>query len=47
MVIVVPASHADKARDHLQAQGETVYRIGEIITRQGDGPQVELEHQKI
>lgn len=43
MVIVVPASHADKAREHLQAQGETVYQIGEIVSRHADAPQVELE----
>ncbi|WP_027966721.1 phosphoribosylformylglycinamidine cyclo-ligase [Halomonas halocynthiae] len=31
MVVVVPADGADEARAHLQALGETVYRIGEII----------------
>ncbi|MBS9404177.1 phosphoribosylformylglycinamidine cyclo-ligase [Halomonas sp. TRM85114] len=46
MVVVVPASHADRAREHLQAQGETVYRIGEIVTRQGDEPHVQLETRK-
>lgn len=46
MVVVVPASHADQAREHLQAQGETVYRIGEIVTRQDDEPHVQLESRK-
>ena len=31
MVVVVPAEKADQARAHLQAQGEAVYRIGEIV----------------
>ncbi|HSH47340.1 MAG TPA: phosphoribosylformylglycinamidine cyclo-ligase [Halomonas sp.] len=31
MVIVVPADRADEARAHLQALGESVYRIGEIV----------------
>lgn len=44
MVVVVPADKADQARAHLQAQGETVYRIGEIIAR-GDGEEaVQLEN---
>ncbi|WP_249977543.1 phosphoribosylformylglycinamidine cyclo-ligase [Vreelandella olivaria] len=34
MVVVVPESHAEEAISHLQAQGETVYRIGQIIKRQ-------------
>lgn len=46
MVVCVPASHADQAVEHLQAQGETVYRIGEIVSRQGDEPQVQLESPK-
>ncbi|WP_254277358.1 phosphoribosylformylglycinamidine cyclo-ligase [Halomonas sp. 3H] len=44
MVVVVPAEKADQARAHLQAQGETVHRIGEIIARPGDGEQVQLEN---
>ncbi|MFP4138852.1 MAG: phosphoribosylformylglycinamidine cyclo-ligase [Halomonas sp.] len=32
MVVVVPAEKADQARAHLQAQGEAVTRIGEIVT---------------
>jgi phosphoribosylformylglycinamidine cyclo-ligase len=41
MVVVVPAEKADQARAHLQAQGETVYRIGEIIAR-GEGEEAVL-----
>ncbi|PXX97587.1 phosphoribosylformylglycinamidine cyclo-ligase [Halomonas sp. LBP4] len=44
MVVVVPADQADQARAHLQAQGETVYRIGEITPRQGDEEPVQLEN---
>ncbi|MCH4563547.1 phosphoribosylformylglycinamidine cyclo-ligase [Halomonas sp. EGI 63088] len=44
MVAVVPADQADQARAHLQAQGETVYRIGEITPRQGDEEPVQLEN---
>ncbi|PMR68149.1 phosphoribosylformylglycinamidine cyclo-ligase [Halomonas heilongjiangensis] len=44
MVIVVPADKADQARAHLQAQGETVYRIGEITARRGDEEPVRLEN---
>ncbi|MGM1051390.1 MAG: phosphoribosylformylglycinamidine cyclo-ligase [Pseudomonadota bacterium] len=46
MVVVVPAEQADQARAHLQAQGETVHHIGEIIARQGDEEQVLLENLK-
>lgn len=45
MVIVVPADGADEARAHLQAMGETVYRIGEIVAEQdADQEQVQLEN---
>ncbi|QFU01414.1 Phosphoribosylformylglycinamidine cyclo-ligase [Halomonas sp. THAF5a] len=44
MVIVVPAEKADQARAHLQAQGETVHRIG-VITARGEGDEpVQLEN---
>ncbi|TFH87363.1 phosphoribosylformylglycinamidine cyclo-ligase [Billgrantia azerbaijanica] len=44
MVVVVPADQADQARAHLQAQGERVHRIGEIVTR-GEGEEaVQLEN---
>ena len=46
MVVVVPADQADQARAHLQAQGETVYRIGEIIVRSEDEEAVQLENFK-
>ncbi|EWH03752.1 phosphoribosylformylglycinamidine cyclo-ligase [Halomonas sp. BC04] len=46
MVVVVPADQADQARAHLQAQGETVYRIGEIIARAQDEDSVRLENLK-
>lgn len=36
MVVVVPSEQAKNAMAHLQAQGETVYQIGQIITRQGE-----------
>ncbi|NYS61499.1 phosphoribosylformylglycinamidine cyclo-ligase [Vreelandella salicampi] len=41
MVIVVPPAHADKARAHLQAQGETVYTLGNIVPREGDAVTLE------
>ncbi|MBE0489815.1 MAG: phosphoribosylformylglycinamidine cyclo-ligase [Halomonas sp.] len=44
MVVVVPAEKADQARAHLQALGETVHRIGEIVARDGDEPRVRLEN---
>jgi phosphoribosylformylglycinamidine cyclo-ligase len=43
MVIVVPAEWADLARAHLQAQGESVRRIGVISARRGDEAQVQWE----
>ncbi len=46
MAVVVPADKADQARAHLQALGETVYRIGEIIARDDDAPRVQLENLK-
>jgi phosphoribosylformylglycinamidine cyclo-ligase len=44
MVVVVPAEKADQARAHLQALGETVHRIGEIVARDGDEEQIRLEN---
>ncbi|MGQ4877133.1 phosphoribosylformylglycinamidine cyclo-ligase [Billgrantia sp. LNSP4103-1] len=44
MVVVVPADQADRARAHLQAQGETAYRIGEIIARNENAVAVQLEN---
>jgi phosphoribosylformylglycinamidine cyclo-ligase len=40
MVVVVPAAQAQAVADTLRSQGETVYHLGEITERQGDGPQV-------
>lgn len=36
MVVVVPQHQAEQAVAHLQAEGETVYRLGQIVARQGD-----------
>jgi phosphoribosylformylglycinamidine cyclo-ligase len=44
MVVVVPAEKADQARAHLQALGETVYRLGEIVARSGEEARVRLEN---
>ncbi len=44
MVIAVPAEKADQARAHLQAQGEAVYRIGEIVAGTAGGERVVLEN---
>ncbi|WP_075881306.1 phosphoribosylformylglycinamidine cyclo-ligase [Vreelandella massiliensis] len=41
MVIVVPQAHADKARAHLQAQGESVYTLGRIVAREGEAVTLE------
>lgn len=44
MVIVVPAKDAEKARSYLEAQGETVYRLGEVVQRDAEEEQVRLEN---
>ncbi|GHC25628.1 phosphoribosylformylglycinamidine cyclo-ligase [Aidingimonas halophila] len=44
MVVVVPGEQADQAQAHLEAQGESVHRIGTIIARQNDDEQVRLEN---
>ena len=36
MVLVVAAEYADAVTRHLSEQGETVYRLGELVP--GDGP---------
>ncbi|MGM0825852.1 MAG: phosphoribosylformylglycinamidine cyclo-ligase [Pseudomonadota bacterium] len=36
MVVVVPENEASQAMSHLEAQGETVYRLGQIEPRQQD-----------
>lgn len=41
MVVVVPAAQAELARQHLQAQGESVYTLGNIITRTADAVTLE------
>ncbi|OHV12086.1 phosphoribosylformylglycinamidine cyclo-ligase [Kushneria phosphatilytica] len=44
MIVVVPAAEAARATEHLSAQGETVYRLGQVRPR-GDQPeQVQLEN---
>ena len=43
MVVIVPASQADKAMQVLGAQGITASRLGEIRTRQGDEEQVQIQ----
>jgi phosphoribosylformylglycinamidine cyclo-ligase len=40
MVAIVTAGHADAAIELLKAEGETVWRIGRIVRRENDGPQV-------
>ena len=45
MVAVVPAAQAERAREHLQAQGETVYTLGHITPRTGEA--VTLEKQGV
>ena len=45
MVVVVPAEQAKQAREHLQAQGETVYTLGNIVARKGEA--VTLENQGV
>lgn len=42
MVVAVPADQADAVTRTLKEQGETVYRLGEIVERQGDAPQVDI-----
>ena len=42
MVAVVAATEADDAVKILADGGETVYRIGRIVARQGDEPQSRL-----
>jgi phosphoribosylformylglycinamidine cyclo-ligase len=36
MVVVVPAPQAEQAIAHLQGEGESVYRLGQIVKRQGE-----------
>ena len=36
MVVVVPQHQAKQAMAHLEAEGESVYRLGQIVERQGD-----------
>ncbi|HJV06298.1 MAG TPA: phosphoribosylformylglycinamidine cyclo-ligase [Chromobacteriaceae bacterium] len=42
MVVIVAPEHADAARELLAAEGETVYRIGEIRQRNGDEHQTQV-----
>lgn len=42
LVLVVAAADAERAMAELQAQGETVYRLGQIRVRQGDEAQTRV-----
>ncbi|MCS3804946.1 phosphoribosylformylglycinamidine cyclo-ligase [Chromobacterium alkanivorans] len=42
MVVIVAAEHADQAAALLQAEGETVYRIGAVRARNGDEHQTQI-----
>ncbi|MCM2971591.1 phosphoribosylformylglycinamidine cyclo-ligase [Larsenimonas suaedae] len=42
MVVVVDQADAERAADHLKAQGETVYTLGHIQSRSADEEQVQL-----
>ncbi|GAB2718685.1 phosphoribosylformylglycinamidine cyclo-ligase [Halomonas garicola] len=44
MALVVPAEHAEQARAHLEARGETVYRIGAVVARREGEDGVILDH---
>src|SRR5262245_14381709 len=41
-VLIVSAADAERAAQLLQEQGQTVYRIGQIETRQGDEHQTQV-----
>ena len=42
MVLIVSSENAERAEQLLREQGETVYRIGAIRTRQGDEHQTQV-----
>ncbi|GHA83616.1 phosphoribosylformylglycinamidine cyclo-ligase [Modicisalibacter luteus] len=44
MIVVVSSDQADAATGHLEAAGERVYRLGEIVAREGEEEQVRLEN---
>lgn len=44
MVVVVSAAQAEHAQTTLEAAGETVHRLGDIVMRQGEEEQVRLEN---
>lgn len=46
MIVVVSADQADAAARHLEAAGERVYRLGDIVAREGEEEQVRLENLK-
>ena len=41
MVVVVPAAQAEQAREHLQTQGESVFTLGNIVTRTAEAVTLE------
>lgn len=44
MVVVVPAAQAEAATQHLEAAGEQVHRLGEIVARTAGAEAVQLEN---
>lgn len=44
MIVALPAAQADAARHRLEAAGERVFHLGEIVARDGDEEQVRLEN---
>lgn len=46
MIVVISADQADSAKQHLEAAGEQVFTLGEIVIREGDEAQVRLENLK-
>ncbi|HET8792121.1 MAG TPA: AIR synthase-related protein, partial [Modicisalibacter sp.] len=44
MIVVVSAAQADDAKRYLEAAGERVFRLGDIVARRDDEEQVRLEN---
>jgi phosphoribosylformylglycinamidine cyclo-ligase len=43
MIVVVAAEHAEAAAAQLREAGETVYTLGQVVARQGQGEQVIIQ----